>query len=102
MLERFQQMVKTEEIYWRFCARPGEARASLDKFRHRCSEAPVSGTGAAERGDAITSAVVYVHGRAVGLPKWQGWVRAAREKSQKMSDRDHFRLLAEPAPQLPA
>ena len=30
--------------------------------------------------DPITAADVYVHGQAVGLPKWQGWAKAARQK----------------------
>ena len=30
--------------------------------------------------DPITPADVYVHGQAVGLPKWQGWAKAARQK----------------------
>ena len=33
-----------------------------------------------EGGDPVTAAEVHVHRQHVGLPKWQGWAKAAREK----------------------
>ncbi len=49
-----------------------------------------------EGGDPITPADVYVHGQAVGLPKWQGWAKAAREKLKRMTEGLHFPHPAEP------
>ena len=33
LLERFHQTLKTEEVYWKLYASPGEARESLEVFR---------------------------------------------------------------------
>jgi transposase InsO family protein len=33
--ERFHQTLKTEEVYWKLYASPGEARESLEVFRRR-------------------------------------------------------------------
>ena len=49
------------------------------------------------RGDPTTPADVYVHGQAVGLPKWQGWAKAAREKLKAIVEDAHF-----PSPGAPA
>ena len=49
-----------------------------------------------EGGDPVTPADVYVHGQAVGLPTWQDWAKAAREKLRKMTEDAHFPLPAEP------
>lgn len=35
LLERFLQMLKTEEVYWKLYASPGEASESLEVFRRR-------------------------------------------------------------------
>lgn len=37
-----------------------------------------------EQRTQLTPADVYVHGRTVELPKWQGWAKAAKEKLKKM------------------
>lgn len=47
----------------------------------------------------MTPADVYVHGQDVGLPKWQGWARAAREKLRKMTEDAHFPFPVEPPAQ---
>ena len=39
--------------------------------------------------DPITPADVYVHGQAVGLPKWQGWAKAARQKLNAIVEDAH-------------
>ena len=38
LLERFHQTLKTEEVYWKLYASPGEARASLAVFHQRYNE----------------------------------------------------------------
>ncbi len=103
LLERFHQTLKTEEVYWMLYASPGEARESLEVFRRRYNEVrPHWALVPPEGGDPVTPADVYVHGQAVGLPKWQGWAKAAREKLRKMTEDLHFPLPAEPLPQTAA
>ena len=98
LLERFHQTLKTEEVYWKLYASPGEARHSLEIFRRRYNDVrPHWALVPPEGGDPITPTDVYVHAQAVGLPKWQGWARAAREKLQKMTDDMHFPLAADTA-----
>ena len=43
-----------------------------------------------EAGDPVTPAEVYVHRQRVGLPKWQGWAKAAREKLNAIIEDAHF------------
>ena len=38
LLERFHQTLKSEEVYWKLYASPGEARESLEVFRRRYNE----------------------------------------------------------------
>jgi hypothetical protein len=37
-----------------------------------------------EGGDPMTPYDVYVEGKVIGIPKWQGWAKAAREKLDKL------------------
>ena len=98
LLERFHQTLKSEEVYWKLYASPGEARESLEVFRRRDYEVrPHWALVPAEGGDPVTPAAVYVHGKAVGLPKWQGWAKAAREKLNAIIEDAHFPSTAEPA-----
>ncbi len=91
LLERFHQTLKTEEVYWKLYASPGEARESLELFRQRYNEVrPHWALIPPEGGDPVTPADVYVHGQAVGLPKWQGWAKAAKEKLRQMTEGAHF------------
>ena len=100
LLERFHQTLKTEEVYWKLYASPGEARASLAVFHQRYNEVrPHWALVPPDGGDPVTPADVYVDGQAVGLPKWQGWAKAAREKLRKMTEDAHFPLPPEPLPQ---
>lgn len=97
LLERFHQTLKTEEVYWKLYGSPGEARASLERFRRRYNEIrPHWALTPAEGGDPVTPADVYVHGRAVQLPKWQGWAKAARKKLERMTQDRHFPMPAVP------
>lgn len=99
LLERFHQTLKTEEVYWKLYASPGEARESLEVFRRRYNEVrPHWALIPSDGGDPVTPADVYVHGQAVQLPKWQGWAKAAREKLSKMTENAHFPL---PEPAVP-
>ena len=87
LLERFHQTLKTEEVYWKLYSNPGEARASLEVFRQRYNDLrPHWALVPSGQRDPLTPADVYVHGRAVELPKWQGWAKAAREKLKKMTE----------------
>src|SRR5690606_11302858 len=86
LLERFHQTLKTEEVYWKLYANPGEARESLQAFRRRYNDVrPHWALVPSEGGDPVTPADVYAHGRVVQLPKWQGWAKAARRKLEKMT-----------------
>ena len=91
LLERFHQTLKTEEVYWKLYTSPGEARQSLEAFRRRYNEVrPHWALEPPEGGDPITPVDVYVNGLAVGLPKWQGWAKAARAKLEQMIEDMHF------------
>lgn len=93
LLERFHQTLKTEEVYWKLYASPGEARESLEVFRRRYNDVrPHWALIPPDGGDPVTPTDVYVHGQAVGLPKWQGWAKAAREKLAEMTEGVHFPL----------
>jgi putative transposase len=81
LLERFHQTLKTEEVYWKLYQSPGEARGSLEEFRKRYNEVRPHWALIPEGGgDALTPVDVYLHGKPVQLPKWQGWAIAAKEK----------------------
>jgi len=98
LLERFHQTLKTEEVYWKLYASPGEARESLELFRHRYNEVrPHWALQPEDGGDVVTPADVYVHGCAVRLPKWQGWAKAARAKLAAMVAGAHLPAAHPPA-----
>lgn len=98
LLERFHQTLKTEEVYWKLYAGPGEARESLEVFRRRYNDVrPHWALIPPDGGDPVTPTDVYVHGQAVQLPKWQGWAKAARKKLEEMTKGLHFPLPADPA-----
>lgn len=91
LLERFHQTLKTEEVYWKLYASPGEARESLEVFRHRYNEVrPHWALSPIDGGDPLTPYDVYVDGQAVQLPKWQGWAKAAKAKLREMTEGAHF------------
>ena len=85
-------------MYWKLYASPGEARESLEVFRRRYNEVrPHWALVPPEGGDPVTPADVYVQGQAVGLTKWQGWAKAAREKLNAIVEDAHFPSPAESA-----
>jgi transposase InsO family protein len=85
LLERFHRTFKEEEIYWRLYDNPGHARACIAEFRERYNHLrPHWALVPQEGGDPLAPYEVYVQGRSVRIPKWQGWARAAREKLEAM------------------
>lgn len=81
LLERFHRTLKAEEVYWRLYDSPSHARRCLDEFRLRYNTIrPHWALIPPDGGDPLTPYDVYVGGQAVGIPKWQGWAKAAREK----------------------
>jgi len=85
LLERFHRTLKEEEIYWRLYDSPYHAEQCLEEFRQRYntirphwSLIPQAG------GDPMTPYDVYVEGKAIRIPKWQGWAKAAKAKLDKM------------------
>jgi len=44
-----------------------------------------------EGGDPLTPVQVYVEGRAIELPAWQGWARAAKTKLEERLQEDSGR-----------
>ncbi len=85
LLERFHQTLKTRGGYWNLYQSPGEARASLERFRSRYNEVrphwallPVGG------GDPFTPADVYVQGQAKSSSQ-SG--KAGRKRPERSSSR---------------
>ncbi len=85
LLERFHRTLKEEEVYWRLYDDPADARACLEEFRQRYNGrrphwalVPESG------GDPLVPAEVYADGRAIRIPRWQGWAKGAKEKLDRM------------------
>ncbi len=91
LLERFHQTLKTEEVYWRLYDSPAQARTSLETFRQRYNDIrPHWALVPTEGGDPLAPIDVYVQGRTVQLPKWQGWAKAARKKLDDMVAAAHY------------
>jgi putative transposase len=89
LLERFHRTLKEEEIYWRLYDSPAHGRQCLEEFRHRYNTIrphwaliPLHG------GDPMTPHDVYVDGRAMAIPKWQGWAKAAKEKLDQLMSQE--------------
>lgn len=85
LLERFHRTLKEEEVYWRLYDNPAHARVCLEEFRLRYNTIrphwaliPLRG------GDPMTPHDVYIEGKAIGIPKWQGWAKSAKAKLDKM------------------
>ena len=97
LLERFHQTLKSEEVYWKLYACPGEARESLEVFRRYNEVRPHWALVPPEGGDPVTPGDVYVHGQAVGLPRWQDGAKAARQKLNAIVEDTHFPSPDEPS-----
>ncbi len=89
LLERFHQTLKVEEVYWRLYDSPFDARQCLEAFRRRYNTIrPHWALIPAEGGDPMTPQDVYVEGKAIGIPKWQGWAKAARAKLEALMNEE--------------
>jgi transposase InsO family protein len=85
LLERFHCTLKNEEVYWRLYDNPAHARFCLAEFRERYNMLrPHWALIPQEGGDPLTPSDVYVDGRMVRLPKWQGWAKGAKAKLDKL------------------
>ncbi len=89
LLERFHQTLKREEVYWQLYEHPQDAREKLVAFQERYNTIrPHWALEPAEGGDVLTPEDVYVKGRAITLPRWQGWAKAARRKLDEAMEKD--------------
>ena len=87
LLERFHQTLKNEEVYWQLYDNPLQAQDSLDAFRDRYNHRrPHWALRPVEGGDVLTPADVYIDGKKITIPKWQGWARAAKAKLEKLEE----------------
>jgi len=85
LLERFHRTLKQEEVYWRLYDSPFHARQCLAEFRVRYNTVRPHWALVPEQGaDPMTPHDVYVEGKAIGIPKWQGWAKAAKAKLDEM------------------
>lgn len=85
LLERFHRTLKEEEVYWRIYDNPSHARTCLAEFRQRYNTVrPHWALVPEDGGDPVTPEDVYVHGVAIGIPKWQTWARAAKAKLDQL------------------
>ena len=87
LLERFHATLKTAEVYWRLYDHPQHACECLAEFRARYNERrPHWALVPQEGGDPLVPSEVYAGGRAIEIPRWQTWARAARDKLNKMME----------------
>lgn len=85
LLERFHRTLKSEEVYWRLYDDPQHCRTCLAEFRVRYNdERPHWALIPEEGGDPLVPAEVYHQKRAIQLPRWQKWARAAKAKLEEM------------------
>lgn len=84
LLERFHGTLKKEEVYFRIYESPNHARQCLEAFRQRYNQVrPHWALRPAENEDPWTPAEVYEQGRAIIIPQWQGWAKAAKKKLEE-------------------
>ena len=87
LLERFHETLKVEEVHWRLYEDPEHARRCLAEFRARYNTSRPHWALVPEGGgDPLVPAEVYVGGRAIAIPRWQDWARAARAKLDALLD----------------
>jgi len=85
LLERFHRTLKEEEVYWRLYDNPAHGRVCLEEFRVRYNMIrPHWALIPKQGGDPMTPHDVYVEGKTIAIPKWQGWAKAAKEKLDKL------------------
>ncbi|NIL98547.1 MAG: DDE-type integrase/transposase/recombinase [Planctomycetales bacterium] len=87
LLERFHKTLKEEEVYWRLYDGPAHARQCLAEFRARYNDRRPHWSLVPEGGgDPLVPAEVYAGDRAIQIPKWQNWAKAARKKLETLLD----------------
>jgi len=87
LLERSHEALKAEEVHWRLYEDPDHARRCLAEFRTRYNASrPHWASVPEEGGDPLVPAEEYAGGRAIRIPRWQGWARAARAKLDELLD----------------
>lgn len=85
LLERFHRTFKEEEVYWRLYDHPAHARVCFEVFRERYNTLrPHWALIPTEGGDPLTPYDVYVEGRSIRIPQWQGWARGAKAKLEQL------------------
>lgn len=85
LLERFHKTLKDEEVHWRLYDDPQHARECLAEFRERYNQRrPHWALKPIEGGDVLTPGDVYRDGRAIEIPRWQKWARAAQARLEEM------------------
>lgn len=81
LLERFHQVLKEEEVYWRMYDNPAHCRTCLVEFHQRYNEVrPHWALVPAEGGDVVTPCDVYTGKVRTQIPRWQGWAREAKRR----------------------
>lgn len=81
LLERFHQVLKEEEVYWRLYGNPAHCRECLAEFHRRYNQVrPHWALRPEAGGDPVTPADVYAGGIVTQIPRWQGWAREAKRR----------------------
>jgi transposase InsO family protein len=87
LLERFHATLKEEEVYWRLYDNPQHCRECLAEFRQRYNtERPHWALRPAQGGDPFVPEEVYAGGRAIQVPKWQGWAVRAKAELDRLCE----------------
>ncbi len=85
LLERFHRTLKQEEVYWRLYDNPYHAEQCLKEFHNRYNTIrPHWALIPETSGDPMTPYDVYVDGKTIQIPKWQGWAKGAKAKLDEM------------------
>jgi len=85
LLERFHQVLKEEEVYWRMYDNPGHCRTCLAEFHRRYNDIRPHWALIPEAGgDVVTPTDVYTGKVRTRLPRWQGWAREAKKRLEEM------------------
>jgi transposase InsO family protein len=89
LLERFHETLKAEEVYWRLYDSPFHGRECVAEFRVRYNTIrPHWALVPEEGGDPMSPNDVYVQGKAIGIPRRQGWAKTAKAKLDKLLTED--------------
>ena len=84
LLEHVHGSIKKEEVYFRTYDSPTLARKWLEEFRQRHDQIRTHwALRPAENEDPWTPAEVYEQGRAIIIPQWQGWAKAAKKQLEE-------------------